>query len=73
MFCVTGANRHDSVVFEELAAVVASLAGRVDGPRSCMRTGATTTRAAVTTSNAKASVRVRLATETSWRSSHSQA
>jgi hypothetical protein len=33
MFCVTGANRHDSVVFEELVDALPSVPGRIGKPR----------------------------------------
>ena len=33
MFCVTGANRHDSVVFEELVDAMPSVAGKCGRPR----------------------------------------
>jgi IS5 family transposase len=33
MFCVTGANRHDSVVFEELVDALPSIAGQRGRPR----------------------------------------
>ena len=59
MFCVTGANRHDSVVFEELVdalpAVGGKPAGRAAGPPSCMRTRATTSPGAARISSAVAS------------------
>lgn len=43
MFCVTWANRHDSVVFDELVDALPSIAGKCGqagaaGPTSCMRT-----------------------------------
>ena len=34
MFCVTGANRHDSVVFEELVDAMPRVAGKRGRPRS---------------------------------------
>ena len=34
MFCVTGANRHDSVVFEELVDAIPRVAGKRGRPRS---------------------------------------
>ena len=34
MFCVTGANRHDSVVFEDLVGAMPAVAGRRGRPRA---------------------------------------